>query len=90
MATWDQSRGELVGGHRWLTPDLILFESVISAPFGGGRLTEPYALFTGDSELVAAFPKRPPIERAEMVPDLHPVELAYEKLKSAVRAERAK
>jgi hypothetical protein len=58
IVEWDllDAQGDPVGGHRWLSPDLVLVEAVISEPDGGGRLAEPFGLVTGD-------PRAPPSER---------------------------
>jgi hypothetical protein len=91
LVAWDEQREDLpeVGGHRWLTPDLVLFEALISAPFGGGRLAKPYRLLTGEESLLAAFPQRRPIDRSEMCSrEAHPVGVAYDRLKVAVRESR--
>lgn len=89
---WDEHGGESneephgVGGHRWITPDLVVVESVVSTPQGGGRLAEPHKLVVGDPRLVQGFPKRPPIDRAEMTDEgAHAVDVAYGKFKDAVR-----
>lgn len=46
VVAWDEFGPEdrLVAGHRWLTADVVLIESVISAPKGGGRLAEPFTV----------------------------------------------
>ena len=85
---WDHGdeEGAPVAGHRWLSPDLVLVESVISAPQGGGRLAEPLRLVAGDSGLVESFPRRPTVTRTEIT-DIngHPVNVAYDGFKRAVR-----
>jgi hypothetical protein len=89
IVDWDESEGEprSVAGHRWLTPDLVLVESIITAPRNGGRLAEPFKLVAGEARLVDEVPRRPPIERSEMTGEgAHPVDIAYEELKKAVRA----
>ncbi|MGH2737156.1 MAG: nucleotidyltransferase domain-containing protein [Actinomycetota bacterium] len=85
---WDEQAGEphSVAGHRWVTPELVLVESVISAPRDGARLAAPFKLVVGDTRLVENFPRRPPIDRSEMTDEAtHPVDSAYEELKEAVR-----
>ncbi|MGH2699060.1 MAG: hypothetical protein ACRDJL_07665 [Actinomycetota bacterium] len=88
IVDWDEMDGELrgVAGHRWVTPELVVVESVISSPRDGGRLADPFKLIVGDIRLVEGFPRRPRIDRSEMTGDqAHPVDVAYEELKKAVR-----
>ncbi|MGH2820649.1 MAG: nucleotidyltransferase domain-containing protein [Actinomycetota bacterium] len=87
LLAWDnRSEDRPVGAHKWITPDLVLVECLISAPSGGARLAEPFEMLTGDRPLVERFPRRPPIDRSEMTPEgLHPVELAYDRLKEELR-----
>lgn len=85
---WDELDADdrPVAGHRWLTPDVVLVESVISAPEGGGRLGEPFTVLAGDPELVENFPRRPVVENAEITnAEDHPVDLAYDGFKKTVR-----
>ena len=88
IVEWDELAPDSgpVAGHRWLTPDVVLVESVISVPEGGGRLAEPFKVVAGDAELVVNFPRRPAVQRAEMTSaEDHPVDVAYDALKKAVR-----
>lgn len=86
LVEWDEldTTGAPVAGHRWLTADIVLVECVISAPTGGGRLAEPFSVVAGDADLVEKFPKRPPVQRAEMSAN-DPVDAAYDAFKKAVR-----
>jgi predicted nucleotidyltransferase len=91
IVEWDllDAQDHPVGGHHWLSPELVLVESVISGPHGGGRLTEPLRLVAGDPELLHGFPRRAPIQDDEMTDvEQHPVDIAYDAFKRAVR-ERA-
>lgn len=87
IVEWDvlDSGQSLVGGHRWLSSDLVLVEAVISEPDSGGRLAEPLRLVTGDAELLEHFPRRGAIEVNEMTGIGHPVDVAYDAFKKAVR-----
>lgn len=88
LVHWDEMEDELaeVGGHRWVTTDLVLVESVISAPQGGARLAAPFKVYGGDSSLVDAFPKRLPVGPGDMTDEgAHPVDVAYDAFKKAVR-----
>jgi predicted nucleotidyltransferase len=86
IVEWDlDPPGAAVGGHRWLSPDLVLVEAVISGPDGGGRLAEPFRLVRGDPQLLKWFPRREPDEADEMTAVDHPVDIAYDAFKKAVR-----
>jgi hypothetical protein len=87
IVEWDlvDAQGDAVGGHRWLSPDLVLVEAVISGPDGGGRLAEPFRLVTGDPQLLKGFPRREPVETDDMTAVDHPVDIAYDAFKRAVR-----
>lgn len=87
---WDVTLEEesAVGVHKWLTDDLVLVECLIAEP-GGVRLAPPYSVAVGPPTLSDLFPDRRPIERAEMTETgLHPIEVAYDRLKSAVRSHK--
>jgi hypothetical protein len=92
LVHWDsQSQAsEEILVHRWVTPDLVLVEALFAAPHSGVRLAPPWTLITGGPEVVAAFPLRPPIDRSEMNRDgAHPVDLAFDDLKIALRQQSA-
>ena len=80
---YDQRGG--VGGHRWLTPDLVFVECVITALKGGGRLARPDQVVAGDEAVVGSMPSRPHVEDAGMTMEGHAVEVAYDTFKRAVR-----
>lgn len=84
---WDvlDEQRDVVAGHYWLSPDLVLVEAVISEPDGGGKLAEPFTFVRGDPELLEQFPRRGPIDASEMTAAGHPVDVAYDALKRAVR-----
>jgi len=54
----------------------------------GVRLASPYRVVTGDPGLAERFTARPPIQRAELGIDVHPVERAYDQLKEVIRRHR--
>jgi hypothetical protein len=64
IVEWDllNANADAVGGHRWISPDLVLVEAVISEPDGGGRIAEPFELVTGDPQLLKGFPRRKPVD----------------------------
>ena len=87
IVEWDvqDAQGDAVGGHRWLSPELVLVEAVISEPDGGGRITQPFELVTGDPQLLKGFPRRGSVEADETTTVDHPVDIAYDEFKRAVR-----
>lgn len=97
LVAWDDAdptRAE-IGGHKWLTRDLVLVECLLATPTSGVRLAEPFSLLAGDASLPGLLERRAPIPRDELEDfaqtraDLgraHPVETAYGRLASAVRA----
>lgn len=92
FASWDslEPGGVAAGTHKWLTKDLVLVECVIAEP-KHFRLAEPYLVAVGRAEVAHIFPPRAPVQRSEMTEaGLHPVEVAYDRLKSAIRSSGAK
>jgi hypothetical protein len=73
--------------HRWVTDDMVLVEALFAAPGSGVRLAPPFRPLVGGPEVAASFVPRPPIDRAEFEPgSAHPVDLAFDNLKRALRA----
>lgn len=92
LACWDslEPGGVAAGTHKWLTKDLVLVECVIAEP-PHFRLAEPYLVAVGQAEMAHLFPARSPIQRSKMTEaGLHPVEVAYDRFKSAIRSSGAK
>ncbi len=88
LLCWDDIRDDLagLGGHKWLTADLVLVECLLAEPRSGVRLAEPHAVVTGDARILQRVTRRPPVSRDEMSEEgLHPVEVAYDRLKTAIR-----
>jgi hypothetical protein len=86
---WDQHLiPDRIGAHKWVTNDLVMVECLLAAPDSGVRLAPPYRVVAGDPGLAERFTPRPPIQRAEMGLDLHPVERAYDRLKEVIRSHR--
>jgi hypothetical protein len=74
---WDQHLvPDRVGAHKWVTNDLTMVECLLAAPDSGVRLASPWRVVAGDPELADRFTARPPISRAELGTDVHPVERA--------------
>ena len=89
MVWWDQGLiPDRVGAHKWVTNDLVLVECLLAAPDSGVRLAPPYRVVAGDPGLAERFTVRPPIQRAELGLDVHPVERAYDQLKEVIRSHR--
>jgi hypothetical protein len=89
LACWDQGpqEGGEIGVHRWVTGDMVLVEALIAGPGSGVRLARPYRVVAGDPDVAGRFEPRPPIDRAEFSRDgAHPVDLAFDDLKVALRA----
>jgi hypothetical protein len=78
-----------VGAHKWVTNDLVLGECLLAAPDSGVRLAGT-AVPGGRRRTGAcrAVHRRPPIQRAELDIDVHPVERAYDQLKEVIRSHR--
>lgn len=92
LVHWDQQDQERpeVAGHRWVTPDLVVVECVVSSPQGGARLASPFKFYAGAEALVDGFPKREPIDRSDMTDeDTHPIDIVYDVFKKAVREAAA-
>jgi Nucleotidyltransferase domain len=92
---WDYPRppGDCdVAGHRWLTPDFVLFDGLIATP-SGTRIADPVHVLVGDDVLKRQLVKREPISAEERLRrkdeiTLHEVEQLYGQLKFALREHR--
>jgi hypothetical protein len=93
LTCWDQGpdAGSEVAAHRWVTADMVLVEALFASPASGARLATPWRVIAGDPGAADSLRPRPPIDRTEFSRDAaHPVDLAFEDLKSALRSmERA-
>jgi len=100
VAAWDDIDPEHaeIGGHKWLTKDLVLVECLLATPSSGVRLTEPFALLAGDPGLPGRLARRQPFTRDELddfaqgrvdAGRTHEIEIAYGQLARAVRSARA-
>jgi hypothetical protein len=92
LVCWDNARTEVAGiaAHRWVTDDMVYVEALFGEPDTGIRLAPPWRLIAGDRRLAGRYPKRPPIDRAAEFSGrqaAHPVDLAFEDLKAALRSE---
>jgi predicted nucleotidyltransferase len=88
LARWDDGPepGREIAVHRWVTGDMVLVEALFTAPDNGVRLAQPWRLIAGGPDVVSSFAPRPPIERAEFSrAGAHPIDLAFDDLKKAVR-----
>jgi hypothetical protein len=91
LACWDQGpqAGSAVAVHRWVTADMVLVEALFASPASGARLAKPWRMIAGDTRVADSFEPRPPIDRAEFSRDAaHPVDLAFDDLKNALRSMR--
>lgn len=97
LVTFDRLEGPGgVGGHGWLTPDLVKVECLIAVTGGGLRLAGPVVVLLGDSTLPDTFERTPPLTR-EVVDEyaaelretqrISEVERAYGDLISVLRRE---
>jgi Nucleotidyltransferase domain len=92
---WDYPRppGDRdVAGHRWLTPDFVLFDGLLATP-SGTRVSDPMHLLVGDEALARQIVRREPPTAAEMHERkdeiaLHEIEQLYGQLKLTLRAHR--
>lgn len=76
---------EEMGGHKWMTRDLVFVECLIATPASGVRTTDDAVVVVGEAALKDALPKRPPIRREEMTGGTWEVERLYDALKDALR-----
>lgn len=97
LAAWDDlepDRSE-VGGHKWLTRDLVLVECLLATPASGVRLAEPHSVLAGEESLPDRLERRGTLTRAEVreyasaradAGRLNEIEAAYGRLADAVRS----
>lgn len=88
LTCWDQgpNAGSQVAVHRWVTTDMVLVEALFASPASRARLAKPWRVVVGDQAVADSFEPRPPIDRAEFSRDgAHPVDLAFDDLKNALR-----
>lgn len=88
IVDWDERQRQRseIGTHRWVTRDVVLVEALFATPAIGARLAPPWTLLVGDAELADRYPHGPPIDRSEFdTTDAHPIDLAFESLKTALR-----
>jgi len=87
-----------VGGHKFLTRDIVKVELLFSTPSGGAQLADPYAVLVGDDSLGERFPRLKPIPRQELQEyaqklrdegAMPKVESLYGDLMTAIRDARA-
>ena len=99
IAAWDDVDPEHaeIGGHKWLTVNLVLVECLFATPSSGVRLTEPFVLLTGDPDLPDKVVRREPFTRAEVddyakdrvdAGRAHAIEAAYSEFARTVRSAR--
>lgn len=97
IAAWDDVDPDHaeIGGHKWLTRDLVLVECLLATPSSGVRLAEPYSVLAGDVSLPDRLRRRAEFTRAELrefaaaradAGRLNEVEAAYGRLVDAVRS----
>jgi predicted nucleotidyltransferase len=97
LIAWDDLDPEHaeIGGHKWLTRDLVLVECLLGTPSSGVRLAEPYTILVGDASLPNRLERRPAFSRDELrdyasaradAGRLNEIEAAYGRLVDAVRA----
>lgn len=89
LACWDQGpdAGSEVAVHRWVTADMVLVEALFASPVSGVRLAKPWRVIAGDARVTDRLLPRPPIDRAEFSRDAaHPVDIAFDDLKHALRS----
>lgn len=75
-----------LGGHKWMTTDLVFVECLIATATSGVRTTDDAVVIVGEAGLKDDLPKRPPIRRAEMTGGSWEVERLYDALKDALRS----
>jgi predicted nucleotidyltransferase len=86
LVAWDDRAEPEVGVHRWVTDDVVLVEALFATPTSGARLAPPWRILVGAADLADRFPRRPPIDRGEMSREgSHPIDVAFDDLKKAVR-----
>jgi hypothetical protein len=66
LVTFDRLEGNgPIGGHSWLTPDLVKVECLVSEP-GGTRIAGIYVVLAGGESIVEGFEHVPPFTREDV------------------------
>jgi hypothetical protein len=88
-ACWDYPRPDNreVAAHRWLTPDIVLFDGLISTP-SGARVADPLVVLVGDVGLADRMTRFDQAGQSGVEIELNEVERLYGLLKLAARAAR--
>jgi hypothetical protein len=91
LVCWDEAFGSATGiaTHRWVTDGMVYVEALFGEPGSGIRLAPPWRVIAGESRLAERYPMRPPIDRVTEFAGrktAHPVDLAFEDLKTALRS----
>ena len=86
-ACWNYPRPDEreVAAHRWLTPDLVLFDGLI-ATSSGARIADPLVVLVGETTLADRMTRFDPTAERGGEIELHEVEQLYGQLKLAARA----
>jgi hypothetical protein len=88
-ACWDQPGGPAeVLAHKWIDRNAVLVEVLVGTPAGPLRIADPARVVHGDPAVLTRSHRRPPLPRTAMTADTHPIESAYDQLKSTVRQHR--
>jgi len=97
LVAWDRVDPDWpkVGGHEWISRDLVLVECMLTEAVGGARLAGPSRVLVGPADLADRVPHAPQLTRAALddyaqeqreLGRVHPVKAAYGELARAVRA----
>jgi Nucleotidyltransferase domain len=86
---WDYPRPEEreVAAHRWLTPELVLFDGLITTQTGA-RVADPLVVLVGERGLAERMTRFDPTAEPGAEVELNEVERLYGQLKLAARAAR--
>jgi hypothetical protein len=88
-ACWDYPRPDEreVAAHRWLAPELVLFDGLIATP-SGTRVADPLVVLVGGAELPDRMARFEPAREPSGDSELHEIERLYGQLKHAAREAR--
>jgi hypothetical protein len=88
-ACWDYPRPDdrEVAAHRWLTPELVLFDGLIATP-SGTRVADPLVVLVGNLGLADDMVRFDPAAEPGGEIELNEIERLYGQLKLAARAAR--
>jgi predicted nucleotidyltransferase len=100
LVAWDvvDSKHSEIGGHKWLTADMVLVDCLVATPSSRVRLADPFRVLAGDVSLSDRLTHRQPIARAEVeafaeeleaAGSVHDTERAYHALVKTIRAARS-